>query len=316
MQPIIQISKVTHTYYALPKRYVMKKITTIIQDIVAQLDTQAATQEHLHTIAWWMLETVTQEKKLQLIIQQTYTLSQKQEQQLQEWIIQHTKHNYPLQYLLGSVPFGPLEILTEPPTLIPRPETETWVALLLHTLATFKDTPLTILDMCTGSGCIGLWLAHALPQAHIYAVDIADTALTLAKKNAQHNAITNITFLKSDLFMLLNKDTSYDLIISNPPYITPNAWHTLSDTVKNWEDKTALVAQQNGMELIKKIIYQAPLYIKKTSPLHKEGIPQLVLEIGYDQGEKTAITMQEAGYSLTKIVQDAAEIDRVVCGWL
>lgn len=169
--------------------------------------------------------------------------------------------------------------------------------------------------MCTGSGCIGLWLAHALKQAHVYAVDIADTALTLAQKNARHNNIANITFIKSDLFSVLPTGLTYDLIISNPPYIAPEVWHTLSDTVRNWEDRTALVANQHGMELIKKIIYQAPLYLKKTSPLKKYGIPQLVLEIGYDQGEKTYHTMLEAGFSFAKIIQDAAEIDRVVCGW-
>ncbi len=290
-------------------------VRTLIAEITALLEPFYESGTQAQTVAWWLLEGIAKKSKTRLIVDIYVVLSQDQRTQLAHWIELHTKEHYPLQYLLGFVPFGPLEILVEAPTLIPRPETEEWCASLLSYLEPVTNQPLRILDMCTGSGCIALWFAKLFPNATVYGVDISDTALTLAKKNAAYNKIANVHFLKSDLFTLLNQDTPFDLIVTNPPYISPDVWSELSPTVAHWEDRGALVAGDQGLELIRKIATYAPAYLTKKSPLTAYGFPRLVMEIGYDQAQATRKLFIEAGFGTVKVLTDSAGRDRVVSGW-
>lgn len=219
-------------------------------------------QAHAQVVAWWLLEHVTSKNKAQLLVTQEL-LSNKEVMLIEQFIKELTVDHKPLQYILGSVDFGPLTLSVAPPTLIPRPETENWVFDLLQKLAPLKNEKLTILDMCTGTGAIGLWLCKALPNARVYAVDIAESALQLAKHNAHINKISNITFMQSDLFGALPQDIKFDLIVSNPPYIADNEWQELEPHVKNWEDKGALVASNNGLFLIEHIIKNSLNFLKK-----------------------------------------------------
>ncbi len=292
-----------------------RPVRTLIHDIAAQLEPVYESAVHAQTVAWWLLEGITKKNKTRLIVDIFVTLSEEQQSQLAKWVSLHVKQQYPLQYLLGSVAFGSLDIIVKAPTLIPRPETEEWCASVINTLADLHEAPLRILDMCTGSGCIGLWFAKSFPNSKVIAVDIADTALTLAKRNAEHNAISNILFLRSDLFTLLDPEQPFDLILSNPPYVSPEAWHDLSPNVTQWEDRGALVAGNHGLDLIQAIATQAPAYLKKQSLLTQHGYPRLVMEIGYDQGPETQKLFMDAGFGTVKVVPDSAERDRVVCGW-
>ncbi len=288
---------------------------SIVQNLITILSEYYQTESHATHVAWWLLEAVTKKTRLQLLMAPSLELSIAQTNQLQAWIIKHTQENFPLQYLIGSVPFGPLDILVRQPTLIPRPETEQWCASLISNLQRCADEPLTILDMCTGSGCIGLWLAQALPQATVYGVDISDQALALAEENARHNNITNIRFLRSNLFDVFEQKKQFDLIVSNPPYISPEVWSTLSPTVKHWEDRGALVAGYQGLEIINQLIQEAPLYLNHNSPITREGLARLVIEIGYDQGESVAELCKNRGFGIVRILADDANRDRVVCSW-
>lgn len=290
-------------------------VRTLIAEIKTELEPFYESAAHAQTVAWWLLEGITRKSKTKLIVDIYITLSDDQKKQLGHWIMLHTKEHYPLQYLLGFVPFGSLEILVEAPTLIPRPETEEWCGSLINYLEPISKEPLRILDMCTGSGCIALWLAKALPHALVYGVDISDAALNLAQKNAAHNNITNVRFLKSDLFTMLNKDTPFDLIVTNPPYISSDVWDELSPTVALWEDRGALVAGSQGMEYINKILAQAHYYLTKQSPLTEHGLPRLVMEIGYDQAQRTRDLFTEAGFAKVMVLTDSAQRDRVVSGW-
>ncbi len=290
-------------------------VRTIIQELIITLSDYYQTETHATHVAWWLVEAVTKQNRLQILTNPAKTLTAEQTNQLHTWIIKHTQENFPLQYLIGSVPFGPLDILVRPPTLIPRPETEGWCAALINDLQRCGNKPLTILDMCSGSGCIGLWLAHAFPQSKVVSIDIADQALALAEENARHNNITNITFLRSNLFAVLDPQNQFDLIVSNPPYITPEAWINLSPTVKNWEDRGALVAQYQGLEIIHNLIQQAPFYLKNQGPLTQEGIARLVIEIGYDQGPAVAELCKNRGFGKVEVLIDHANRDRVVCSW-
>lgn len=289
-----------------------KLIATVITDIQESLLTVYDDPTLCRQYAWWTLETITDTNKAALIAHNTINLTPAQQQTLEAWLTKMITEKMPIQYLIGSVPFNDLDILVEPPTLIPRPETEEWCLTLIEQLLPLANTKLSILDLCCGSGCIALALAKALPASCVHASDIADTALALSKKNAVHNNIINVTFIKSDLFDALPHPSTYDLIVSNPPYITPQEWQELDESVAKWEDKNALVAQHNGLELLKKIIEQAPAYIQKNDAMQQKHIPQLVVEIGYLQGQAVADLMHAAGYNNVTIHTDLEGKDRVV----
>ncbi len=291
------------------------RVHTLIQELVIPLEEYYQTQSHALNVAWWLLEAATKKSRLQLITTPNFELSAQEHQLLQQWIIQHTQQDFPLQYLIGSVPFGPLEIMVRPPTLIPRPETEQWCASLIQDLQRCTNQPLTILDMCTGSGCIGLWLAHALPKSTVYAVDISDEALALAQENARHHNITNIRFFRSNLFDVFEQQQQFDLIVTNPPYISAQAWTTLSPTVKQWEDRGALVAGLQGLDVIQQIIQEAPHHLVQHGPITHEGIARLIIEIGYDQGALVAELCRNRGFGMIKVLTDNADRDRIVCSW-
>ncbi len=288
---------------------------TVLYEVTLLLEPMYESTRHAQNVAWWFLEGVTKKNRTQLITETSLSLTDAQLQQLETWIHAHTVEQYPLQYLLGSVSFGPLEILVEAPTLIPRPETEEWCFNLLSSIAPLSHAPLRILDMCTGSGCIALWLAKALPNSTVYGVDISDAALALAEKNAAHNKIENVRFFKSNLFEVLNHDTPFDLIVSNPPYINPDVWHELSPMVSRWEDRGALVAANHGLEIIQSLVRTAPAFLTKQSPLTIHGFPRLMIEIGYDQGIAVQELFIDAGFGTVRVLTDSAQRDRVVSGY-
>jgi release factor glutamine methyltransferase len=263
-------------------------------------------------IIWWMVEAITNQSRTQLI-SSSNVLTIEQCEKLQVWVKQHVEHTMPLQYLIGSVPFGNCTIFVEPPLLIPRPETEEWVYSLSKQLQQLHNKNITILDLCTGSGAIACMLAKELSEAHIYAADIAKKAVVLARKNAAKNGITNITCIQSDLFNAL-KNKKFDLIVSNPPYISHEEWEKLDPMVREWEDYNALVAPDNGLFLIKKIIDQAPSYLT-VSEMNNSALPQLVIEIGYKQGTIVQNLMKKY-FAKTALFKDYAHNDRLVTGTL
>jgi release factor glutamine methyltransferase len=267
--------------------------------------------EHAKNIIWWILEALTEQSKLQLITSQP-AISEEQYEHILTNIKKHVDDNYPLQYILKTVPFYNLTIHVEPPTLIPRPETEEWVTNLIEQLQPVKNEPLTMLDMCTGSGCIALALAQAFPHATVYAVDLAQTAIALAQKNATANHITNLHIIQSDLFTNLSNNIQFDLIVSNPPYISEAEFAELEPVVTQWEDKQALVADKNGYALIERIITNARNYLKEESILYKKSIPQLVLEIGYMQAEKVESLLTDQYFDTIRIIKDIYGKDRIV----
>jgi release factor glutamine methyltransferase len=263
--------------------------------------------------AWWLLEALTQQNKALLIEQTGFELTQNQQRILAEWIKKLTEQHCPLQYLLGTVPFCDIDIIVEPPVLIPRPETEEWTAALIKKLKSLHNKNLKILDLCTGSGCIALAIAKALPQAKIVASDIQDHALGLAERNRTHNSIFNIAIFKSDLFASIPQAFKFDIIVGNPPYIAAEEWPDLDPSVKNWEDKQALVATDHGLKIIADIIHQAPAFLRSNEELETEKVPQLVIEIGFRQGGRVAALLEKEGYCNIVIEKDLEGKDRIAC---
>lgn len=192
-----------------------------------------------------------------------------------EEVIKRLEKGEPIQYILGEVNFYGYPIKVSKHVLIPRFETELLVEKTLNKINKyFKNENIDILDMGTGSGCIAISLKHNLPSSNIFALDISKEALSIAKKNALDNK-TNITFIESD--MTTYKDKLYDVIISNPPYISYE--EPIMELVKNNEPHLALYAKDNGLYFYKKIIDNIK-YITKDKYL-------ICFEIGYN--ESTAI---------------------------
>jgi release factor glutamine methyltransferase len=289
-------------------------IHSIIHSIATKLNAMLHNKQLSEQYAWWMLEAICGKNQAALLAQHTINLSHEQQQKLDLWIYNQLEKHEPLQYLIGSVPFNNLILNVKPPVLIPRIETEEWVTGLIEALLPLHTQKLTILDMCTGSGCIALALAKALPNATIYAVDIAPHAIILAQENAQKNNISNITIIQSDLFEQLPRDIKFDCIVSNPPYVTQPEWAELDQSVTAWEDKGALVADNDGLALIERIIDNAPDYLKHNHLLEQHKIPSLLIEIGRDQGNVVAQLMKQANFSNVKIQKDLSGNDRVVYG--
>lgn len=262
--------------------------------------------------AWWILQAICEKTKTELIIQETVMLNPEQHHKIDQWLKYLIEDKMPLQYVLGSVPFTDLEILVEPPTLIPRPETEEWCLYIIEHILTLDNKKIKILDLATGSGCIALACASYLPQATVVATDTADAALELTEKNIEHNKIRNVVTFKSDLFESIPCGMRFDMILSNPPYITAKEFTELDESVTRWEDHAALVAADNGLAIIKQIIVQAPQFIQTNDEIKSKNIPQVVIEIGYAQGTAVKELMQAAGYNDILVHKDLEGKDRFV----
>lgn len=290
----------------------MNTISEILYRITQELAPLYSSKENALSSAWWILELITGLSSVQLLAKGSLILRAEQERQLNFILEQHIQHHMPLQYIAGSVPFLDLSITVRPPVLIPRPETEYWCSLILECLKKLKNQPLSILDLCTGTGCIALSLAHALPTAHVYAVDISSQACTLAQENKEKNGIENVTIIQSDLYTSLPPELSFDLIVSNPPYISEEEWDTLEPLVKEWEDPQALLAEHHGLAILEALIKEAPQWLKKNTEVSAQKVPQLVVEIGHTQGPAVKQLFEKAGFKNIIVRKDLQEKDRFV----
>lgn len=234
-------------------------------------------------------------------------LSEQQHAALEVALHDRIEQHKPLAYILGNAPFGNHMIYNvRPPVLIPRPETEEIQAWLVEQIKEkAPGQPLTILDLCTGSGCIALSLAYELPRAKITGLDICKEAFAVAQENKERSEFTNIIFLQSNLFEAV-KDQKFDIIISNPPYLSEEEWDGLSEDVKEWEAPHALKADNNGLAIYEQIIEQAHNYL---SGKYKD-LPSLVLEIGYTQKEAITTLLRDNHFTDIECHKDLSSKDR------
>lgn len=207
----------------------------------------------------------------------------------------------PVQYITGVQNFMGLDFMVNENVLIPRFDTE----ILVEEVMKYLHDGFSILDMCTGSGCILLSLLHYSNDCKGVGVDVSDAALTVAKGNCEKLGL-NASFIQSDLFE--NVEGTYDIIVSNPPYIRSDVIPTLMEEVKGHEPMLALDGMEDGLYFYRKIIEESPQYLN--------GGGKLFFEIGYDQGEDVSRLMCEAGFKEVKVIKDYAGLDRVVTGRL
>ena len=281
---------------------IKKNINSIISNLTSQIS---------ETESWWLIEKLIKKSKAELISKENILLSTQQQKTIDQWIKQIIKDKKPLQYILGSVFFCNLEILVEPPILIPRPETEEWCSWLIFQFKKLNNPKIKILDLCTGSGCIALSLAHAFPQAHVIGTDINPQAISLSNKNKIHNNIKNVEFIRSDLYKeLQTQKNSFDLIVSNPPYISKQEYENLDDNIKLWEDKIALLSMNKGLFTLKTIVQNAHKFLKTNQNLKNLNLPQIVLEFGIHQENYIKQILEQAYFSNIQIHKDIANIPR------
>lgn len=205
--------------------------------------------------------------------------------------------NEPLQYILGETNFYGLTLKVNEHVLIPRPETELLVEKIV------KENPEVdeILEIGTGSGAIAIALAANIKNAKIKAVDISNKALQIARENAAKNKV-NIHFYYSDVFE--NITGKYDLIVSNPPYISNKEYQYLSREIRKYEPSIALLADDNGLAFYKKILCSAKDYLTKKGKIY--------FEIGYNLSESIKKVAKENGFRNIETVKDLNGFDRMM----
>ena len=208
-----------------------------------------------------------------------------------ELIIRRSQ-NEPVAYLLKEKEFWSKNFFVSPDTLIPRPETELMVEKLVNI---YKEKKISILDMGTGSGCILVSLLSELQKSEGIGIDISNKALLIAQKNSKRHKVQNkIKFLNKSIDSEFNQ--KFDLIVSNPPYIRSNDIKNLKDDVKRYEPRLALDGGNDGLDLIKKIIYKAK-YILKIKGM-------LALEIGNEQFKKVSEILTKNNFKIEKNIKD------------
>ncbi len=219
-------------------------------------------------------------------------------------ILKERERRVPLQYLMGSASFMGYPFYVDERVLIPRQDTECLVELAAEKIRKESGkASLSVLDLCTGSGCIGISLKLLCPKIRCTISDVSSDALCVARKNAAALG-ASVSVLKSDLFASV-RDT-YDFIVSNPPYIKENDWETLMPEVRYYEPPEALYAREDGLYFYKKITAQCGRFLRPGG--------RLLFEIGENQGEAVRTIMEKAGFSRTEIKKDLAGYDRVVSG--
>jgi len=233
----------------------------------------------------------------------------------------------PLQYILGSLDFLGMKIKVGKGVLIPRPETELLAEEAIRIVRSKESEvrsqippspPLlkgggggiSILDLCTGSGCLALALAKEFPLAYIYGTDISEVAIHYAKENAEMNGINNVNFLQGSLFdPIAHLVTGYslpvmfDLIISNPPYIRKDDIRNLQAEIKDWEPIVALDGGEDGLNYFRLIIAEARNYLKQSGCL--------MLELGISQADAVRTIAEQADFTDISFKKDYAGIERI-----
>lgn len=218
-------------------------------------------------------------------------------------ILKQREIRYPLQYIFGKWDFYGRSFYVGPGVLVPRPDTETVVEVGFEYLKE-KEKP-TVLDLCAGSGCIGITIAKEIPESSVIMAEKYDEALRYAVKNAEYNEAPNAVALKGDIFEGTFSEGSFDLIISNPPYIPEEEKRLMSPETK-FEPETALMAEDKGLEFYKAIT-------KNYYNSIKEG-GMLCFEIGFSQGDAVSKILKDAGFKDVKVSKDLGGICRAVSG--
>ena len=248
--------------------------------------------------AWYLLEFATGLSRAEYFLRMNEEMAPEEEAKYREYIERREKR-IPLQHITGTQEFMGLEFAVNEHVLVPRQDTEVLVETVLDDLQPGMD----VLDMCTGSGCILLSLMKLGKEVCGTGVDISEEALDVARGNAEKLDV-KATFLQSNLFEKV--EGTYDVIVSNPPYIKTSVIEELEAEVRLHDPILALDGKEDGLYFYRRIIGESVKFLKEKGKLY--------FEIGHDQGVDVKQLMEEAGFSYVTVKKDLAGLDRVVFG--
>lgn len=267
---------------------------------------EAAGIEGADREARWLIEYALGLTRASQLLDRTRPLAEREIAKVDDYVTRRAARE-PLQYILGTQEFCGLEFEVNPAVLIPRPETELLVQEVIRRLP--QGVRPTVVDVGTGSGCLAVTLAHALPAARVLATDLSVDALETAKRNARrHGVETSISWLEGDLLAPLaglGCEEAVTAILANPPYIRESEWSGLQPEVSGYEPRMALVAGVNGTELHERLLAEAASYL---SP---GGF--LAMELGQGQSGHIRRKIETmSAYGRMEIVPDEVGNDRIV----
>lgn len=243
-------------------------------------------------------------KRLDLYLRFDQPLTAKEIDNYRQFIARRGKYE-PVQYIIGTTEFFGLNLEVNPSVLIPRPETEILVESILNEVDV--NEKLKILDVGCGSGNISIALGKNLPESQVFAIDISKDALLTAEKNAWKNDVKNIQFLEGNIILDGILDNyKFDLIVSNPPYVSIEEYPTLQNEITMYEPKQAVTDSSDGLKFFRKISEFS------MNRLNKGG--KLFFEIGMGQSKDVYKLMEQYNFREIKVIKDYQHIDRVIYG--
>ena len=271
----------------------------LVRDIInkAQNTLEAAGIADSQVDSWLLAEFVFRITRAKYYANMQMTVDGKSAEKYNELVNQRAGH-IPLQHLVGTQEFMGLTFKVNENVLIPRQDTELLVENVADCLGNGERT---VLDMCTGSGCIAVSIDRLSKDSKVTAVDISEKALEVAQENNRFNN-ANVTFIQSDLFT--NVTGRYDIIVSNPPYIRTDEIPKLMEEVKSHEPVMALDGMEDGLYFYKKICNEASDYLNDNG--------KIFFEIGYDQGDDVSEILRQNRFCNIEVLKDLSGNDRVV----
>ncbi len=249
--------------------------------------------------AWYLMEYACKIEKSDYYL---HSFEEMDNEKFQEYrfLLKKRGERVPLQYITGMQEFMGLKFKVNSHVLIPRQDTETLVEGALKVL----EPGMEVLDLCTGSGCVIISLMKCSgKKVRAVASDISKQALLVAKENARNHGV-EVEWVRSDLFQ--NITGTFDLIVSNPPYIPTETISSLMPEVRDFEPFEALDGSEDGLLFYREIVQKGKKFLKSNGYLY--------FEIGHDQGKVIAFLMEGHGFRNVKVIKDLAGNDRVVCG--
>lgn len=271
----------------------------LVRDIIkkAQNTLEAAGIADSQVDSWLLAEFVFGITRVKYYANMQMTVDGRSAKKYNELVNQRAGH-IPLQHIIGTQEFMGLTFKVNENVLIPRQDTELLVENVVDYLGNDERT---VLDMCTGSGCIAVSIDRLSKNSKVTAVDISEKALEVAQENNRlSNA--NVTFIQSDLFT--NVTGKYDIIVSNPPYIRTDEIPKLMEEVKMHEPVMALDGMEDGLYFYKKICGEASDYLNDNG--------KIFFEIGYDQGDDVSEILRQNRFCNIEVLKDLSGNDRVV----
>jgi release factor glutamine methyltransferase len=276
--------------------------TTFLQELSTLYDAQ-----EIESFFYIVLESFHNIKRIDLAINPNMEMNS---MQLLRWerVLAELKKEKPIQYILGETEFYSLPFLVNENTLIPRPETEELVEWILKsTKYELQSTKLRILDVGTGSGCIAISLAKNLPNAQVFAIDVSEKAMLIAKKNAEINNV-KINFIHADILKIDSFDqlpTQFDIIVSNPPYVRNLEKSEIKPNVLEYEPHLALFVEDTD----------ALLFFRKIAEFAKKNLSEkgkLFFEINQYLGRETIELLERLGFKNIELRKDIYGNDRMI----